>query len=309
MSILFLKWGIKMFTLNSKRLRVEISEPGENPNISLRFDRAGYISDVVLDGGYHFCASEPRNLCHPTSMGRGLCNEWCLDVSSEAKIGEYFPKFGVGLIRKEEDFKYVFHKAYKDVVPFPVRYEHTNDTAVFVTEAVPCLGYALKHTKTISVQDETITMIIKAENVGEKPMEMREFCHNFLSIDGMAVGSDYHLSMPAIPEQPPVRLLNRNGKSSSFRGEGRGLTFCEFSAIDTDIAFNQDVIEPAIPFTWELRHDGAQMWVRGEDYYHPFRVPVWAVDHIVAPEVNHTFTLNPGESHEWKRTWTFGTDF
>jgi len=298
-----------MFTLNSARLRVEISEPGESPNVSLRFDHAGYISDVILDGGYHFCASEPRNLCHPTSMGRGLCNEWCFDVSGEAAIGEYFPKFGVGLIRKEEDNKYIFHKTYKDVQFFPVTYTHTDDTAVFTTEAVPCLGYAMRHTKTITVRDNTVSMVIQAENVGSKTIAMREFCHNFLSIDGMAIGSDYHISMPAIPEQPPVRLLNRNGRSSSFRGEGHGLTFCEFSAIDTDIAFDQKVIAPEIPFVWKIRHDGAQMWCQGEDFYHPFRVAVWGVDHIVAPEVNHTFTIEPGQSHEWKRVWTFGTDF
>lgn len=298
-----------MFSLHSDRLRVELCAPGEKPNVSCRFDRAGYISDVVLDGGYHFCASEPRNLCHPTSMGRGLCNEWCLDVSSEAAIGEYFPKFGVGLIRKENTGKYIFFKQFRDVQPFPVSCEHTDREAVFITNPIPCLGYALKSTKTISVEGTTVTMTIKAENVGEKAMELREFCHNFISIDGMAVGSDYHIHMPSIPAQPPARLLNRNGKSSSFRGDGHGLTFCEFTAIDTDIAFNQADISSSIPFQWELRHDGAQMWVKGEDYYHPFRVAVWAVDHILAPEINHTFSLLPGQSHEWKRTWTFGTDF
>lgn len=298
-----------MFTLKSNRLRVEISEPGENPNISLRFDRAGYISDVVLDGGYHFCASEPKNLAHPSSMGRGLCNEWCFDVSSEAQIGEYYPKFGVGLIRKEDNDRYIFHRAYKDVKFFPVQYEHTDDTATFVTEGEPCLGYALRNTKTITVKDNTITMVIKAENVGEKSIAMREFCHNFMSIDGMALGSDYQLSLPQVPDLGHSRLDTRNGKPGSMRGDGHGLTFCEFSAIDTDIAFEQADIENTIPFVWRLRHDGAKMWCQAEDYYHPIRVAVWAVDHIVAPEVNHAFTIAPGESHEWKRVWTFDTEF
>ena len=278
-----------MFTLSSPRLRVEVSEPGENPNVSLRFDHAGYISDVVLDGAYHFCASEPKNLDHPSSMGRGLCSEWCFDVSGEAKVGEYFPKFGVGLIRKEEDYKYVFHKAYKDVRFFPVKFEHTEDTAVFVTEGVPCLGYAMRSIRRITVQDDTITMVTEAQNVGEKDIHMREFCHNFMSIDGMALGSDYHLSMPHV--------------------RGHGLTFCEFSAIATDVAFDGADIEDKVPFVWKLRHDGAKMWCQAEDYYHPFRVAVWAVDHIVAPEVNHTFSIAPGESHSWKRVWAFGTEF
>lgn len=298
-----------MFFLKSDRLRVEISEPGENPNVSLRFDHAGYISDVVLDGGYHFCASEPKNLSHPSSMGRGLCSEWVCDVSAEAEIGEYFPKFGVGLIRKEEDFKYVFHKAYKDVRFFPVKFEHDDRTACFVTEGVPCLGYALRTERKISVEGNQITMLISAENTGEKTVDMREFCHNFMSIDGMALGTDYHLSLPRVPDMGHDRLNNRSSKKGSWRGDGHGLTLCEFSAIDTDILFTQDMIENRIPFVWELRHDGAKMRCRAEDYYHPYWVAVWAVDHIISPEVNHHIVLEPGQSAEWKRVWTFDTDF
>ena len=99
-----------MITLSSDRLRVELAEPGVSPNNKTRFDRAGYISDVILDGGIYFAASEPRNLVHPCSGGRGFCNEFRFDASAEAAIGEYFPKLGVGLIRKEEDKKYIFHR-------------------------------------------------------------------------------------------------------------------------------------------------------------------------------------------------------
>ena len=125
----------------------------------------------------------------------------------------------------------------------------------------------------------------------------------------MALGSDYHLELPAVPDQGHGRLNNRSGKSGSFRGDGKGLTFCEFSAIATDIAFEADVIEDVVPFVWKLRHDGAHMWCQAEDYYHPSRIAVWGVDHIIAPEVNHSFTLAPGETHEWKRKWSFGCDF
>jgi hypothetical protein len=307
MSSHFEKRSKKMFTLISPRLRVELPVPGEAPNTSLRFDRAGYIADVILDGGHHFCASEPLNLAHPSSGGRGLCNEWVCDVSAEAEIGEYFPKFGVGLIRKEEDFKYVFHRPYRDVVPFPVTFTHTEDTATFVTQPVPCLGYALQSTKTIIVKDNTITMTICAENVGEKPLSIKEFCHNFISIDGMALGSDYHLSLPSIPDQGDQRMNNRSGQSGSFRGEGHGLTFCEFSPIATDVAFDPAELARSDVFCWKLRHDGAKMWVQAEDFYQPAKFCVWAVDHIVAPEVSIGFTLQPGQSQQWTRRWTFDT--
>ncbi|MGQ7408281.1 hypothetical protein [Streptococcus suis] len=61
-----------MIYLTNHRLRVEIAEPGERPNDTFRFDRAGFISNVILDGDTHFCANEPMNLRH-LSSGRTVC--------------------------------------------------------------------------------------------------------------------------------------------------------------------------------------------------------------------------------------------
>lgn len=296
-----------MFTLKSDRLRIEITEPGEAPNTGFRFDRAGFVSEVVLDGGIRFAASEPKNLSHPCSGGRGFCNEYCFDVSGEAEIGEYFPKFGVGLIRKEADERYIFHRAYRDVRDFPVTVEHDDKRAVFVTASEPCLGYGVKAVKTVSVEGDTMTMEICLENAGEKAIRMEEFCHNFISIDGMAVGSDYQLDMPQIPDMGYGRIPNRRGFSGVLRGNGHGYTFCEFTAIDTDTFVEGKDIRPEIPFCWRLLHKGAGAYVEGKDYYVPGGVAVWGVDHMLCPEVIHRFLLEPGESHSWKREWKFGT--
>lgn len=294
-----------MFTLCSERLRIEIAEPGETPNDKFRFDRAGYLSDVVLDGDMHFAASEPRNLVHPSSGGRGFCNEFRFDPSGEAKAGEYFPKFGVGLIRKEDEEKYQFHRAYRDMQAYPVEYTKTANQAVFVTLPVSCLGYAVKTTKIITVAGNLMTMVTRMKNVGEKEMTINEFCHNFISIDGMAVGSDYELDLPQVPDLGDERLNNRRGFSGAMRGKGKGITFCEFTAIDTDYAVMGCDIQSVVPFTWKLSHKGARGYVAGEDYFVPKFIAIWGVDHILSPEVIHEFTIEPGEEHEWKRSWRF----
>lgn len=296
-----------MFQLKSDCLRIEILEPGEECNNRTRFDRAAYISEVVLNNGIRFCASEPKNLIHPCSGGRGFCSEFRFDVSGEAEIGEYYPKFGVGLIRKEEDEKFIFHKTYHDVVPFPVQVEHDEQKAVFVTEPVECLGYAMRSEKTVSVDGNTVTVITKVENTGKKEIHMEEFCHNFISIDGMAVGSDYELSMPQIPDLGYERLTNRRGYSGVMRGNGKGITFCEPTVIDTDFYVDGKDIEPTIPFTWKMIQKGAKAYVEGEDYFVPGKLPIWGVDHMLSPEVVHCFTLKPGETTEWKRVLKFGT--
>lgn len=294
-----------MFTLESSRLRLEIAEPGERPNTGFRFDRAGFIADVILDGGMHFGAAEPRNLIHPCSGGRGFCSEYRFDCSNEAEVGEFFPKFGVGLIRKEDCEKYIFYKKYREVKEFETKIHTSGQKAVFETEMPPCLGYGLTAKKTVSVSENAMTMEIEVHNTGEKEIAMEEFCHNFISIDGMAVGSDYQLEMPQIPDLGYERLPNRRGFSGAFRGNGHGLTFCEFTAIDTDTLIRGEDIKKKIPFCWRLLHKGARAYVEGEDYYHPAKIAVWGVDHMFCPEIVHGFLLKPGENHEWKRVWRF----
>jgi len=298
-----------MIYLNSNRLRMEFAEPGEAPNTGFRFDRAGFITEVVLDGEMRFCASEPQNLRHPSSKGRGFCNEFRFAICEDVPIGEYFPKFGIGLIRKEEDGRFVFYKKYQQVKPFPIKIEHTLDSAVFLTEPIECQGYALRTVKTVKVWENTLVMTVQAENVGQKSLFLEEFCHNFISIDGMAIGSDYQLELPQGPYLGYSRLHNRSGgRPGSMRGDGKGLTLCEYSAIDTDFAIDTQDIEETIPFHWKMTHKGARASVACDEGFKPYKIAIWAVDHMLCPEIVHGFTLEVGEIHRWTRKWTFDND-
>ena len=298
-----------MIQLTTNRLRVEILEPGEGTNNGFRFDHAGFISEVELDGKMKFMATEPKNLRHRCTGGRGLCNEYRFDISEQVAVGDWFPKFGIGLFRKQEDKKYMFHDVYDEVQLFPIQVTHDENSAVFETEPVLCQGYALKTKKTIRVEGNGITMEIQAENVGEKPIpQMDEFCHNFLSIDGMAVGSDYILDLPQCPDLGNGRLLNRNGFNCSLRGHGRGMTFCEFSAIDADYAFPIEKVDTSLPFTWTLKHIGAKASVTGTCGFQAGKVVVWAVDHMVCPEITNVVDLAVGERKTWSYQWSFACE-
>jgi hypothetical protein len=295
-----------MFMLNSERLRIEIAEPMEEPNTGFRFDRCGYISEVTLDGSIRFCAGEPRNLRHPSSGGRGFCSEYRFNVCEAVKTGDYFPKFGIGLIKKEEEEPYIFYKKYREVIPFKIDIQKEASRAVFITEPKICQGYALKTIKTVVLNDNAMTMIINAENAGEKPIALEEFCHNFISIDGMAIGSDYRLELPQGPDLGYERLRNRGGeRPGSLRGNGKGITFCEHSAIDTDYALEGSSLEDRTPFVWKMTHRGARASVECEEGFKPARIAVWAVDHIMSPEVINAFTLEPGQMLEYTRIWRF----
>lgn len=294
-----------MITLRSSRLRVELAEPGEAPNQTFRFDRAGFITEVILDGAMRFCASEPRNLCHPSSGGRGLCNEFTFDVSEEAPLGEYFPKFGVGLLRRYHEGRYRIFYPYKDVQFFPVSFQAETDTVRFETLPIPCMGYALMSTKTVSVSENCLIMTLTVENTGDKPIELSEYCHNFLSIDGMALGSDYRLEMSSCPDLGYGRLKNMCGENGSLRGYGHGFTFCEMSAVASDYLIEGTDIAQDKPSCWKLSHAGARAWIEERDDFVPGRICLWAVDHIICPETSFCKTLLPGEKCNWTRTWRF----
>ena len=295
-----------MILLQNDRLQVMLADPGQTPADRFRFDHAGLVTEVILDGRVHYCATEPQNLRHPSSGGRGLCNEYRTSLSDEAAVGEWFPKFGVGLIRKEADEKFVFWKRYREFELFEITVAQSENSVTYTTLPKACNGYALCTQKRISLAQNTLTMVITAENTGEKALELEEFCHNFLSIDGMAIGSDYQLSLLQGPDLGNERLPNRSGgRPGSMRGNGKGITFCEYSAIDTDYAIDPVQVEDSLPFRWSILHRGAKASVACEESFKPAKIAIWAVDHMFCPEIVHGFLLAPGETHTWTRTWTF----
>lgn len=295
-----------MIRLESDRLRIGIAGPGERPNTGFRFDRAGFVSEVVLDGAVHFCANEPSNLAHPSTGGRGLCSEFTADYSSLVKEGEYYPKFGVGLIRK--DGPYCFYARYGDVKEFPVTVRSGKTWAEFVTETLPCLGYAMRSVRQVSVEGATLTMETEAVNLGEREIVTGEYCHNFLSLDGMAVSPDYRLELPGILGLSGKEIKNQYPTPCNFSAEPWGIGFLRVELPVSLSSIPLDGLRDEMPFSWQLSHEGAGAWVRGEDWIRPSALTLWAADHIVSPEIIQTVRICPGETVSWKRSWTFGME-
>ena len=294
-----------MFILKTKRLRAEISEPGECPNNNVRFDRAGFISDITLDGAIHFCANEPKNLAHPSTGGRGLCCGYRYDFSAEAGTNEYFPKLGIGLIRKKGDEPYVFYGKYDDIQYFPVTFSHDETSAVFDIEPIECMGYAVREHKKISVDDNTLTMEVTMVNVGEKPIRTDEYCHNFFSIDGMAISPDYHLDLPMLKGIGVRDIPNIYPTDCNFHADGTGIEVLRTEVATSLSKVPLDGLEEKTPFVWTLSNKGAKAKVTCEEGFVPCGITLWETDHIFSPEVFHVIDITPGESTTWTRKYIF----
>jgi hypothetical protein len=283
----------------SSRLRAEIAPPGTSPNTTCRFDRAGFVTEVELDGEIRFCATEPWNLPHPSSGGRGICNEYKFNSASlEAPQGSLFPKPGIGLFLKEDSESYIFHRKYK-TTPFEISCGFEESKAVFETRPLPCMGHALRQRKTLEVSDNALSMEISLENTGERRFSALEYCHNFLSIGGMALGPDCRLEIPSLPDLGPRAL------DGAMIWSGRGITFSGHQQSPMGFEFFPEDISAAGPFEWTLSSSAAKAQVHCIEEIQLEGVYIWAADHMVSAEGFHSISIAPGEALCWKRVWRF----
>jgi hypothetical protein len=287
---------MKMLYLKSDRLYVEVALPGEPPNVTCRFDRAGFVTEVVLDGSHRFCASEPNNLSHPSSGGRGICCEFIFDPSGEAAVGGRFPKFGVGLLEKATDEPYRFMAKY-DTDPYNVSFKADESSVTFQTAPKECLGYGVAQTKTVSAEGNVLSVSVRLENTGGKPIRAREYCHNFLTVNGMALGPDYRLEFEDIEGlEDTAGIFSAKGKNVSVTHYERAASFMEVPA---------DKLPQAGVFRWTMSNPAAGGRISVKDEIDICHLALWAADHMVSVEAFHKIELQPGETGSWKRSWTF----
>ena len=287
--------------LRSDRLWVEIADAGIYPNVGTRFDRAGFIKYVVLDNAYQFCTEEPHNLRHEWSGGAGICNEFVFDpVSVECPVGEWFPKFGVGLLKKETDTVFKGYIRYQ-CQPFEQEVIKENEACVeFITHPKTCRGYAALTRRKIRVEDNRILMDISLKNVGERSIDFEELCHNFQTIEHLPIGPEYDLRMDVAPQDQKEAL-----RGTALYGKGKGFAFSGYSDQPSMYRLEKEDIDRKAPFTWKLTHQKSPVSVSETVSVTPQRITVWTIDHIVCPEAICRFIVEPGEEVCFSRIWCY----
>ena len=316
--------------IRSDRLTVEIAPPGSVYR-GTRFDWTGFITQVTLDGAHTFCVPESLELGRGTG-GIGLCNEFGNEKPvgyAEAQPGDVFPKLGIGLLKRPDGADYNFFRAYEICKLFPVSVETAPGQARFLVEPVDCRGYAVRLTKTVSVQGNQLQIAYQLENAGCQPVVTHEYCHNFIGIDRQPIGPDYSLRFPYPVELEkltqmlrgmvppilrrilPVSLLDKltdslmkqrlaileiDGEEIHFRDIPKDAFYCRL----------QGFTQTRSP-QWELVHLSRKMGIRETDDFAPARVAVWGTTHVVSAEVFIDINLQPGEMLSWTRRYEFLT--
>lgn len=305
--------------LKTDRLAVEIAHPDSMSGT--RFDWSAFITQVTLDETHTYCVlgvPEPGQ----GSGGVGMCNEFGIEEPigyDGAAVGECFPKLGIGLLVKPDESAYEhrgprsprragyrFTHPYEIAAKFPIRVDATVSEATFTVEPVACRGYAVRVVKTVSVVGAGLTIAYQLENVGEKPIVTTEYVHNFIGVDGYAMGPDYRLRLPydiAFPPVPPefAKFAERLTAVLDIQGgDVRCKITPEHPFYCRPLGFSKTNVAQ-----WELVHEPSGVGLREFDDFAPTRVAIWGREHVISAEVFMPVDVPPGETQRWTRRYEF----
>lgn len=291
-----------MYTLSNDRLTVNIAEPNRECMTS-RFDRAGFVTGVRLDGQYDFLGQEDMLDGSPSSGGMGFCSEiQCDPMSAAAAVGEKFPKFGVGLLTQKKAAQYNFMDSY-ETEDFDITVEEREQQLVFTTHAKEIGGYAVSQIKTVSIRDNTLTIAYSMKNEGTKTITFDEYCHNFMTLNHKKVCRDYYLTIPCLTlPEGEIKTLD---VATTLLSDGVGLTKSEESMVFSLYAFSKEQMRPVETYGWKLVDRSCGLCVEETDDFTVDKVTVWSVGDVISPEMFFTATLAPGEETSWSRTYRF----
>jgi hypothetical protein len=284
--------------LKNKNLEIHLDLPLENYNFS-RFDWTGKIVKAIFQN-IQLSSIERTDSEDEHLFGKGYYNEFGFDHPlgfDETKVGGWFHKIGVGLLRKE-DTSYLFSKNY-EIKPadFSVIAESNKVLITCKSEAINGYSYLLK--KEIELQESSFTIKYYLQNTGEKDIITNEYVHNFTAINKDLIGSNYILKFPFQLKQKlfgesvnPERKVDIEQNEIKFNGSPNDQFF--FS----NLSGNEDV-----KAAWELINLKSKIGISETGNFQTNKVNLWGWKHVISPELFFNIFIKPGESAQWSRTF------
>ncbi|MEN8797975.1 MAG: hypothetical protein ABF293_01925 [Flavobacteriaceae bacterium] len=284
--------------LRSGDLEIHVDEPSEGYNFS-RFDWTGKITRLRFRNT-PLCTTELKGTNFSSRYGMGLYNEFGIDRAlgyDDAEPGEWFLKIGVGALKRKPE-PYLFSNSYQ-IEPARFETEHMTSGIVFHCVSDNINGYSYKLRKEILLEDQSLVLNYYLKNIGEKDIVTDEYTHNFMAVNQDPIGEAYVLKFPfelkpgasgeVVDPEKKVEMVD-----DRIRFLGTPVDQFFFSHLNG---------QEAVPANWQLEHRESNIRVQETGSFHSGKVNLWGWQHVVSPELFHRFTLNPGESTQWSRTY------
>jgi hypothetical protein len=157
-----------------------------------RFDWSGVVSNLEYKGhtyfGQWFEKYDPK--IHDAITGP--VEEFMPIGYNEARPGDNFLKIGVGILKKPDDQKYLFHRLYDLVNPGTWKTKRKADRVEFTQELTDPSGYAYEYRKTVRLVKGKPELVLEhsLKNTGKRTISTSVYNHNFFVIDNAPTGPD-----------------------------------------------------------------------------------------------------------------------
>jgi hypothetical protein len=286
------------YLLNNKFLELSIDAPLEGYHSS-RFDWTGKITSVKFRG-IPLTGVERPDGQDEDQFGKGFYNEFGVDNAlgfEEADTGGWFHKIGVGLLKKDGD-PYLFSKPYP-IDPATFDFLPGSDRVSVFCTSKNVNGYAYVLRKDIELHENGFAIHYNLVNTGEKEIRTSEYVHNFISMNGDNIGSNYSLEFPfQFRPDEFEETVNPEGKVELGQKEVR------FKASPKEQFFFSPLNgSEKVDAQWKLTHLKQGLALSESGSFRTKRVNLWGWSHVVSPELFQTISLMPGKSTAWTRTY------
>ncbi len=284
--------------LKNENLEIHIDLPLGNYQLS-RFDWTGKITAVKFKG-VDVAGSERLDCEDENRFGKGFYNEFGIETPvgfDECVEGEWFPKIGVGLLKKEGN-QYSFSKAYEtQPADFKVKIETNKVFIECKSQSTNGYSYVLK--KEIELLEDSFVIRYHLCNTGEKLIETNEYNHNFLAINKELIGNDYILKFPfQIKPELFGATVNPEEKVEVSQYEIRFNSTPEEQFFFSNLSGGE-----CVDASWELINTKSKVGIRETGSFKTSQVNLWGWKHVVSPELFFDINVKPGQTIDWSRTY------
>jgi len=231
-------------------------------------------------------------------LGKGFYNEFGIDTAlgfKEAKIGGWFHKIGVGLLKKT-DSAYNFSKKY-ELQPATFNLTSTTNKLLIDCHSKIVNGYGYILTKTIELQENSFSMHYLLKNTGNKTIITDEYVHNFMAINNASIGKSYMLKFP-FQLQPTLFEETINPAQKVTIGTN------DFTFKDTPkepFFFSNLSGNEQVDAAWELVHLDHKVGIRETGNFKTDKINLWGWGHVISPELFFKIKVLPNQAIEWTR--------
>ncbi|MUU78421.1 hypothetical protein [Winogradskyella endarachnes] len=282
--------------LKNNAIEMHIDLPHEGYNAS-RFDYSGKISSFKFKNIVISALENPKSKSK-RSLGQGFYNEFGINTAlgfKDAKIGGWFHKIGVGLLKKTEDTYNFLHKFEIKPAEFTVKTDNNKITINCKSESIN--GYAYVLSKEIELQEEGFTINYKLKNTGKKLIITDEYVHNFIAINNEPINDNYELNFPfALKPELFEETVNPEYKVIISKDQ---LKFTD--QIEKEFFFSNLSGSSYEKAGWELSNRKNNIKISETGDFKTNKVNVWGLPHVISPELFIDITINPGMLKQWSR--------